>query len=123
MIRIAAVLLVTAITACQAETAAGTDWTLVRIDGTLFPADATLTIAPDGRVSGRGPCNSYSGGSGAQYPAFDAARVRATKRACPDLRAEALFFQALAGMRRATRKGDMLLLDGAGRRMEFTASE
>ncbi|MEL6618196.1 MAG: META domain-containing protein [Pseudomonadota bacterium] len=123
MIRLALAMLMTGLTACQAQTVAATVWQLAQIDGTPYSANATLTIAPDSRVSGRAPCNSYAGGSGAQYPAFDARRLRATKRACPSLRAETAYFQALAAMQTAKRDGDRLILRGDGRQMVFTASE
>ncbi|WEF23954.1 META domain-containing protein [Paracoccus sp. S3-43] len=39
----------------------GGSFTVARIDGAPAPAGVTLEVGEDGRVSGRAPCNRYSG--------------------------------------------------------------
>ncbi len=123
MIRLVAGLALASTTACYAQTGAETTWRLTHIDDIPYPAQATMVLEADGRISGRAPCNSFAGGGDAQAPDFDARRVLATKRACPDLRAETAFFRALAAMQKVQQDGDTLTLRGSGRSMTFTAYE
>ncbi|MEO0666394.1 MAG: META domain-containing protein [Pseudomonadota bacterium] len=101
-----------------------TTWRLVTLDGAAFAADATLTF-PDGqRLAGQAPCNSYFGPLTAPYPAFAAPVIAASKRACPDLRAEAAYFAALSAVTGARRDGDTLTLsDTTGPRLVFTIAD
>lgn len=70
-------------------------WRLVELNGKKFNATVTLTFPEKGRIAGQGPCNGYSGSMTAPYPWFKTGPIAATKRACPDLAAESVFFNAL----------------------------
>lgn len=97
-------------------------WQLDELDGSPFPATATLQTQPGGRISGQAPCNSYSGEVTVPYPWFALGPVAATKMACPDLAAESLFFDALSSMTLAEVSGPVLLLSNdVGRIMVFRA--
>ncbi|SPF78600.1 hypothetical protein ALP8811_02529 [Aliiroseovarius pelagivivens] len=112
---------------CKDETISGyantnTSWKLVELDGASFPAKATISFPEKGRIAGQAPCNSYSGTQSAPYPWFETGPIAATKRACPDLTAEAEFFEALGQMRLAEVSGDTLILSNEdGREMVFTS--
>lgn len=102
--------------------AAGTIWHLREIDGTAFPASATIGFPREGRFEGTGPCNRYSGRQTAPYPWFRVEGLTATRRACGDLPAETRYLAALAAMTLAEVAGDTLILsDGTGREMIFRA--
>ena len=95
-------------------------WHLTGIDGAAFAARATLSFPERGRIAGEAPCNSYSGRMEAPYPWFEATDIAATRRACPDLAAEAAFFDALSEMTLAEVAGDTLILSTPeGREMIF----
>lgn len=103
--------------------AADREWVLLELDGTAFPARATLGFPETGKIAGDGPCNRYSGVMTTPYPWFDVGQVISTRMACPDLQAEAAFFKALSEMTESEVAGDTLILrNEAGREMVFTAS-
>lgn len=116
--------------ACQPdETVSGhggaeTEWRLVTLDGAAFGARATLGFPEEGVVAGEGPCNTYRGTQSAPYPWFDAGRISTTRRACPELEAEARFLDALAEMTLVEVAGDTLILStDSGREMVFRAPD
>lgn len=118
--------LVLLLAACQRdETISGyvppdTVWRLTEMDGAPFDAAATVTFPGQGRVAGQGPCNAYKATQGAPFPWIEIRGIAATRRACPDLAAEAGFFAALEAMTLAELGGDVLLLStDAGREMVF----
>ncbi|MGR3291722.1 MAG: META domain-containing protein, partial [Paracoccaceae bacterium] len=75
-----------------------------------------------GRIAGKGPCNSYSASQNAPYPWLELGLIAATRAACPDLAAEREFFQALGGMTQIEVLGDLLILrNDAGDEMIFRA--
>ena len=88
----------------------GVTWTLTELGGAPYPARATLTFPEEGQVAGEAPCNGYSATQTAPYPWFEAGPIAATKRACPDLPAEAAFFDALAHVTLAEVAGEVLIL-------------
>lgn len=97
-------------------------WQLQEIDGTPFPAEATLEFPEPGGIAGTAPCNRYSGALTAPYPWFALGPVMSTRRACPDLDAETRYFAALAAMEIAEVSGAVLVLSNeAGREMVFHA--
>lgn len=116
------------LSACKDETIsgyadAGAVWSLVELDGTAFPASATLSFPEKGRIAGQAPCNTYSGTQTAPYPWFETGPILSTKRACPDLNAETAFFAALSVMSIAEVSGGTLILSNeAGREMVFTSA-
>lgn len=104
--------------------AQGVTWRLQEMDGAPYPAKATLTFPEEGRIAGEAPCNSFSGAQTVPYPWFRAEQVAATRRACPELEAEAAFFRALSEMTLAEVAGDTLILKTEdGREMVFRAVE
>lgn len=116
-----------AVAACSDETLSafadgGQTFALQEIDGIPFPAQATLTFPEPGHIAGSAPCNSYAGTLTAPYPWFETGPIAATKRACPDLAQETLFFTALSEMQLAEVSGNVLILSNdAGRQMLFEA--
>lgn len=104
----------------QAEEIAAGEWQVLALDGSPFPAEATFSLDPDGKVSGKAPCNRYFGQTRARLPALDLGALAATEMACPALADEALFLQALAAMTTATLQEGHLILTGAdGRSIEL----
>ena len=102
--------------------AADTAYSLDGIGGIPFGARATMVFF-DGTVSGEGPCNRYSAPLSVPYPWFQLGPVTATRRACPDLEAEARFFGALSEMQFAEAQGNVLILSNeAGQEMVFRTS-
>lgn len=102
--------------------AAGKVWVLSEIDGKSFLPRATMEFDRSGLISGQAPCNRYSAQQKAPYPWFEAGPAMATKMACPDLKAESVFFQALGEMSLSeVTKNTLILSNDAGRTMIFTA--
>ncbi|WP_298298093.1 META domain-containing protein [uncultured Litoreibacter sp.] len=95
-------------------------FTLRSINGEPFNARATITFPEEGKIAGQGPCNSYSAIQEVPYPWFKAGPILATKRACPDLDAESLYFKTLSDMTLSEVSGIHLILSTAeGEKMEF----
>ena len=94
------------------------DWQVTQLAGQPVPDDVTVTMRFDaeGRVSGKGGCNRYSG---TYVPAGDALTfgpVAMTRMACPGeaMRVEARFSGALEGVTRAVfDDAGILTLSGA----------
>lgn len=102
--------------------AAGKMWQLHSIDGKAYAASASLRFPEPGKITGRGPCNSFHGAQTAPYPWFTVAALAVTRAACAELAAETAFLQALQEMTQAEAAGDVLILSSdAGREMLFKA--
>jgi heat shock protein HslJ len=103
---------------CGDETVTGfadaTRFALSTLDGRAFDATATLDIGTTGRISGAGPCNTYNATQSAPYPWFEIGPIAATRRACPDLNAEQLYFESLSQMTNVEVLGDVLILRNEG---------
>lgn len=119
---IAAVML----TACQKDETVtaygGADktWVLQTLDGQPFKASASLSFPEPGRIAGQGPCNAFFGPQTAPYPWFSTGPIGSTKRACPELQAEADYLAALQDMTQVEVLGDtMILSNDAGRELVF----
>lgn len=113
-------------TACQTDESitafAGnvTAFTLQSIDGVTFAARATIDVSEAGKITGHGPCNRYSANQTAPYPWFSTGPIGSTRMTCPDLAAEAQFFDALSTMTLVEVLGGTLILtDDNGREMLF----
>lgn len=112
---------------CSDETltgygAAGQVFALQSIDDIPFTAHATITFPKQGQIAGSGPCNSFTASQDVPYPWFKAGPIAATKRACPDLQAEALYFETLSKMTLSEVSGPNLILSTAeGDKMVFQA--
>ena len=115
-------------TACQTNesitTFAGnvTAFMLQSIDGAAFVAKATIDVSEAGKITGHGPCNRYFANQTAPYLWFSTGLIGSTRMACPDLAAEAQFFDALSTMTLvAVLGGTLILADDNGREMLFQA--
>ena len=95
---------------------------LVSINDQPVSARATIQFPDEGQITGQAPCNSYTASQTVPYPWFKAGPIAATRRACPDLDAEALFFQTLSEMTLSEVSGPNLILSTAeGQTMVFLA--
>lgn len=95
---------------------------LKSINGTPYPARATITFPQEGQIAGQAPCNSYAATQDVPYPWFKAGAIRATKRACPDLQAETAYLTALARMTLSEVSGKILILSTSdGEKLVFEA--
>lgn len=95
------------------------DWVLNSVDGKAPGFNATLNLGEPGRISGRAPCNTFSGPVMMDGTAFKAGPLLSTEMACPDLEAEATFLSMLGGVDHAERMPGMLILSGGGHQLEF----
>ena len=93
---------------------------LNELNGAPFTARATITFPEPGRAAGDGPCNSWSAAQTVPYPWIELGPIAATRRACPELEAEARFFDALGRMTLAEVQGPVLILSNdEGQEMVF----
>ena len=110
------------------ETVAGYDgdktWTLVEVDGASFSSRATLEFSDDGKVNGQAPCNTYFSEQTKPYPWIGFGPIGSTRKMCPELEEETMFFNALHEMTQAEVSGDVMILrNDAERQMVFKASK
>lgn len=115
------------VTTCRADETVraygGADrvWHLVELDGAPFTAPATLTFPEAGRIAGKAPCNQYFGELTVPYPWFDVQNIGTTRMACPDLKSETQFLEALKAMTLSEILADVLILSTPeGREMVFS---
>lgn len=95
-------------------------YTLISVDSEAYWPSATIRFPEPGKVTGTGPCNIFNATQRVPYPWFELGPITSTKRACPDLNAEADYFAALTEMRFAEVVGGTLLLTNeTGREMVF----
>lgn len=83
---------------------------LIELDGAPFTATATISFPEPGRATGDGPCNAWFATQSAPYPWIEFGQIGATRRACPELIAEARFFEALSHVSLAEVLGPVLIL-------------
>lgn len=90
------------------------DFVLVGIGQDAVPTrDVLLTIAPNGSISGRGPCNSYNANQTAVPPAFAIDGLNSTRMACPAHKGlEGRYFRALEGATGIDYTGGVLKITG-----------
>lgn len=99
-----------------------TSYNLSEIDKAPFVTTASIVFGKDGTVSGKGPCNTFSASQSAPYPWFALGPIASTRKACPHLQLETVYFEALADMSIAEVVGGTLILSNdAGREMVFQA--
>jgi heat shock protein HslJ len=97
-------------------------YVLQELDAAAFTASASLQFPGRGQVTGKGPCNGFRATQTLPYPWIEIQDLVATKRACPDLTAEATYFAALQAMTLAEVLGPVLILSNdGGRKMVFRA--
>lgn len=95
---------------------------LAELDGAPFLASASIRFPERGRVTGDAPCNGFHARQTLPYPWISIEDIAATRRACPDLGAEAAFLLALESATLAEVQGDTLILaDPNGSEMVFHA--
>jgi heat shock protein HslJ len=101
-------------------TASSTVWSLTELDGEVFTPRATIAFPEKGKVSGTGPCNSFSASQTVPLPWIEIRNLVSTKMACPDLSMETVFFSALGDMSLAEVAGNVMILSNeSGREMVF----
>ncbi|WP_099826860.1 META domain-containing protein [Oceaniglobus indicus] len=95
---------------------------LSTLDGTAFPARATIAFPGEGKVLGQAPCNRWSARQTAPYPWVEITGILSTKATCPDQPSEDAFFDALRQMGRIEAVGRVVIFSNdAGREMVFRA--
>ena len=111
---------------CQVDPTAALDsvtgpvWVVQTLDGAAFPAAATLRFSPDGRVSGKAPCNRYFGAVKFTGPDVTIGPLASTKMSCEVLEDETRYLLALAAMTQVeTSLGLLILRDASGRELTF----
>jgi heat shock protein HslJ len=98
------------------ETLAGTNWSVVGIDGDAVRGDAYVLRFEDERLSGRAGCNSFGGPYHVEGDTLTAGPLMATRMACPGARMthERNAMRVLGGPVRIDRDGDTMVLSGSG---------
>ena len=107
--------------AATSETLAGRESKLESLGGEAIPAatggrPVTVMFAADGRVSGSGGCNRFSGSYTLSGDALELGPLAATKMACPAMELESRVFAALQAVRRwKVAAGSLELADASGK--------
>lgn len=84
----------------------------------------TLHFERPGRISGKAPCNTFSGLITAPYPWFDLEDLEITKVACPSLSVEIALLSELRRMTIAEVSGDIIMLSSdQGITLTFMATQ
>ena len=102
--------------AVKSKPVAGTQWTLIEIDGRAvnrLSADDgrfTLTLGTDGRVSGRGDCNTFFAAYSLESSKIDVSRIAATRKLCPNQAGEDRYFRMLESAATAGIDGEYMIL-------------
>lgn len=73
----------------------GGSYVLVGMDGQTVPLRNVTLLVEERRLSGQGPCNSYSASNNAELPAVSLSPIVSTKAACKDLKLENRFLSVL----------------------------
>jgi heat shock protein HslJ len=89
-------------------------WVLTTLPGGAPVADGTFTtlMLADGRLSGNGPCNNYSGDYTLEGPSIRVGSIVRTERACPQLEQEDAYLAALLEIASFTHEDNSLVLLG-----------
>lgn len=98
----------------------GSNFAVVQINGQTAPEGMTMAIGSDGRISGRAPCNRYSGQLTQRDGAITISGMVMTRMACADPqleRAENRFTDSMGVVTTASRRADseVVLSDAEGR--------
>ncbi|MDP5305884.1 META domain-containing protein [Paracoccus spongiarum] len=73
----------------------GGSYVLVGMDGATVPLRDVTLLVEEKRLSGQGPCNSFSAANNADLPAVSLSPIISTKMACKDLKLENRFLSVL----------------------------
>ncbi|MBL4811532.1 MAG: META domain-containing protein [Rhodobacteraceae bacterium] len=87
-----------------------TTWQLIEYGGVAYDLPATISFPHEGEVTGAGPCNRFNAVQNAPYPWVEIRQLASTRRACPDLAAEQVYFEALERMTLVEATGGVLIL-------------
>ncbi len=99
-------------------------WEVVTLRGVPFDAPATITFPSRNKVTGTGPCNSFTSTNTTPYPWIELGPIAATRRTCGDIIAESRFFEALRKARVAVIEDNRLILSTEEHELlVFTARE
>ncbi|MBP7242379.1 META domain-containing protein [Amaricoccus sp.] len=98
---------------------AGSEWRPLTIAGQPFPegVEAIVQFGADGRLTGRGGCNRFTGAYSVDGETLTVGPVAATRMACPEpaMSAEAALFAAFEAVATFSRDGaDLNFLDADG---------
>ncbi len=89
--------------------------------GVVDRSRVTIAFSPEGRVSGRGSCNQFTGGYALHGPELSFTPLAATRMACPEalMRQEQAFFEILQAVARyeIDASGALRLSTAEGRRI------
>ena len=93
----------------------GTEWQLVQLGGEPTPPEGGLSPTPlsaeNGQLSGGGPCNRLSGPCKSNdRRGLKIGPLASTRMACPDLKREQAFIEALESATHYDMDGPMLLI-------------
>lgn len=97
-------------------------WTLTAIDGAEVTFTTTLDLTEPGKLTGKAPCNNYSGRLNAEGDSFIPGPILSTKMACDGMAEEAAYLQALQMVDSVALEGDKLTLTGE-QELVFTRAE
>jgi heat shock protein HslJ len=111
MFRTAAVALFLATGPAMADDLSGV-WTLTAIDGAEVAFATTLDLTEPGKLTGKAPCNNYSGKLSVAADSFLPGPILSTKMACDGMAEEAAYLQALQMVDTVALDGDRLTLTG-----------
>lgn len=119
MLGLAACALVNDATDEQAERLYGRTWIAEEVGGQPVAAgiEPSLTVAPDGKVTGHAGCNGYFGSVIISGEAMSFGNLGSTRKACPEpaMSQEVQLLAALDSTRGyRLQDGVLVLLDGAG---------
>lgn len=73
----------------------GGHYVLVGMDGQTVPLRNVTLLIEEKRLSGQGPCNSFSAQNNAKLPAVQLSPIVSTQMACKDLKLENRFLSVL----------------------------
>ena len=93
----------------------GTEWQLIQLGGeTIQPQEGSFTVtlsADNGQITGVGACNRLSGPyKSDEKRSLKIGPLASTRMACPDLKREQAFIQALESATHYDMDGPMLLI-------------
>ncbi len=97
----------------KSQPVAAAQWALFELEGQSIDRQSaddqrfTIKFGPDGRVSGRGACNTFYS---LENSAIDIPRVAATLKMCPAQELEDRYFRALENAATAWMDGDYMIL-------------
>ncbi len=102
--------------AVKSKPVIGTKWELIEMEGRTIPRlpgardRFTLMLGTDGRVSGRGDCNTFFAAYSLKDSKIDIARVASTEMLCTNQAGEDRYFRMLESAATAAIDGEYMIL-------------